>query len=129
MQNSLLNISPIDGRYSKITKELKNYFSESALIKYRIYIEIQYFMHLHQAKLPGLKKISKKELKKIEEIASKINEKDILKVKSIESVTNHDVKAVEYFIKEKFEKLKLQKHQEFVHFGLTSLPKPWMLPR
>ena len=120
MNNSLQNISPIDGRYSKITKELKNYFSESALIKYRIYIEIQYFIHLHQVKLPGLKKISKKELNKIAEIASKINNKDILKVKSIESVTNHYVKALEYFIKERFEKLKLKKYQEFVHFGLTS---------
>ncbi len=120
MDNSLHNISPIDGRYAKLTKELKNYFSEAALIKYRVYIEIQYFIHLYKIKLPELKKITRKELAKIAEIASKINEKDILDIKSIEKVTNHDVKAVEYFIKEKFRKLNIKQYQEFVHFGLTS---------
>ena len=120
MDNSLHNISPIDGRYAKLTKELKNYFSEAALIKYRVYIEIQYFNHLYKIKLPELKKITRKELAKIAEIASKINEKDILDIKSIEKVTNHDVKAVEYFIKEKFRKLNIKQYQEFVHFGLTS---------
>ena len=120
MNNSLNNISPIDGRYSKLTKELQNYFSESALIKYRVYIEIQYFIYLQNYGIDELKKISKKDLKKISEITSKINHKDILKIKSIEAVTNHDVKAVEYFIKQKFESLNLHDYQEFVHFGLTS---------
>tara|TARA_B100000427_G_C15469608_1_gene577877 strand:- start:90 stop:1430 length:1341 start_codon:yes stop_codon:yes gene_type:complete len=120
MNNSLNSISPIDGRYSQLTKELKNYFSESALIKYRVYIEIQYFIYLHEDQIPELKKISKKNLRKISEIATKLNEKDILKIKSIEAITNHDVKAVEYFIKEKFESLNLHDYQEFIHFGLTS---------
>ena len=120
MNNSLHNISPIDGRYSKLTKELNNYFSESALIKYRVYIEIEYFISLCEMGLPELKNIKKKELANIRKIASAIDTKDIKRIKNIESVTNHDVKAVEYFIKEKFDKLKLQTGKEFIHFGLTS---------
>ena len=120
MNNSLHNISPIDGRYSKLTKELNNYFSESALIKYRVYIEIEYFISLCEMGLPELKNIKKKELANIRKIASAIDTKDIKQIKNIESVTNHDVKAVEYFIKEKFDKLKLQTGKEFIHFGLTS---------
>ena len=120
MQNSLNNISPIDGRYSKLTEELKQYFSESGLIKYRVYIEITYFLHLCKIGLPELKEVSKKNLKDISDISFKISESDILKIKEIESITNHDVKAVEYFIKQKFQKLNLEQFQEFVHFGLTS---------
>ena len=120
MSQSLSNISPVDGRYSELTKDLKNYFSESALIKYRVYIEIQYFIALHKYQIPELKTLKQKEIKKIAEISSKIQEKDILEIKEIEKITNHDVKAVEYFIKDKFKKLKLNKFKEFVHFGLTS---------
>ena len=104
MTNNLNNISPIDGRYSKLTEELKNYFSESALIKYRVYIEVMYFIHLCDLNLPTLKDIKKKDLKSIKEIASKITNKDILQIKKIEATTNHDVKAVEYFLKRKFKK-------------------------
>ena len=120
MTDNLYNISPIDGRYSKLTQELKNYFSEAALIKYRVYIEIEYFKHLCDLNLPELKKISKKKIKSISNISSKISDLDINKIKKIEETTNHDVKAVEYFIKQKFQGLNLQEFQEFIHFGLTS---------
>ena len=120
MTNNLNNISPIDGRYSKLTEELKNYFSESALIKYRVYIEVMYFIHLCDLNLPALKDIKKKDLKSIKEIASKITNKDILQIKKIEATTNHDVKAVEYFLKRKFTELNVEKYQEYIHFGLTS---------
>jgi len=120
MLNSLKNISPVDGRYFKVTKELTNYFSEAALIKYRVYIEIKYFILLCELKLPQLKSITKKDIKKIESIYANIKDKDIVRIKKIESITNHDVKAVEYFIKERLEKLKLNKPKEFIHFGLTS---------
>ncbi|MAZ55877.1 MAG: adenylosuccinate lyase [Flavobacteriales bacterium] len=120
MNNSLNNISPIDGRYSKLTKDLTNYFSESALIKYRVYIEIAYFISLCKLRLKELKNISKKDITQIKKIASKINIQDINRIKEIEAITNHDVKAVEYFIKEKFDKLNLIDEKEFIHFGLTS---------
>ena len=120
MSDSLNKISPIDGRYYKVTQDLTNYFSEAALIKYRIYVEIEYFIGLSNLGLSELKKISKQDLNKIKEIYSKVNHTDIKRIKEIEHVTNHDVKAVEYFIKEKFEKLKLSTQKEFVHFGLTS---------
>ena len=120
MDSNLNNISPIDGRYSKLTKDLNDYFSESALIKYRIYIEIEYFIHLYKIGLNKLKHIKQKDLKKIKKISSEITEMDVKRVKEIEAITNHDVKAVEYFIKEKFEKLNLNTEKEFIHFGLTS---------
>ena len=85
MNNSLHNISPIDGRYSKLTKELNNYFSESALIKYRVYIEIEYFISLCEMGLPELKNIKKKELANIRKIASAIDTKDIKRIKNIEN--------------------------------------------
>ena len=118
MKKNINNISPIDGRYSKLTLELKNYFSEAALIKYRVYIEIEYFIYLCQIGLPELKNISKKDLNNILKITSEITEKDIIQIKKIESITNHDVKAVEYFIKRKFKKLHLDKYQEFIHFRI-----------
>jgi len=120
MNNSLNNISPIDGRYSKLTKDLNNYFSESALIKYRVYIEIAYFNSLCKLRLKELKNISKKDIIQIKRIASEINIQDINRIKDIEAITNHDVKAVEYFIKEKFDELNLIDEKEFIHFGLTS---------
>ena len=117
---SFLNqISPIDGRYGKSTRELSTFFSEHGLIKYRIKIEIYYFIKLCSV-IPSLKKIKSSELKKIESIYLKLSSNDIQKVKKIEKKINHDVKAVEYFIKEKFEKIGLKKYKEFVHFGLTS---------
>ena len=119
MINSLNNISPVDGRYAKNTEELSQYFSESALIKYRVYIEIEYILALSKIGLSELK-INKKNAQKIKNIFKNLNKKDILKIKKIESTTNHDVKAVEYFIKEKFDTLKLEKQKEFIHFGLTS---------
>ncbi len=120
MDYSLNNISPIDGRYSKITKNLNQYFSESGLIKYRLYIEIQYFIKLHQLGLPQLKSLKKSDIKLIENIYRKSTIKDIKRIKAIESITNHDVKAIEYYIKEKFDLLGLTQYKEFIHFGLTS---------
>ena len=120
MLHNLKNISPIDGRYSKLTQELNDYFSESALIKYRIYIELEYFIQLCEMDLDVFKSLTKKDIENIKSIYNNISEKDIERIKEIESITNHDVKAVEYFIKEKFEYFKLHHVKEFIHFGLTS---------
>ena len=120
MLHNLNNISPIDGRYSKLTKELNDYFSEASLIKYRVYIEIQYFIQLCKIDLNLFRSVTKKDMQNIESIYNHISEKDITRIKEIESITNHDVKAVEYFIKEKFEYFKLDHLKEFIHFGLTS---------
>lgn len=117
--NPLNAISPIDGRYSHLTTKLNNYFSESALIRYRVYVEIKYFLELCDT-IPSLKKITKTKKKEIKLIVEKITDSDIKRVKKIESKINHDVKAVEYFIKEKFKKLDLEKYIEYIHFGLTS---------
>lgn len=115
--NSLLAVSPIDGRYQKQLQSLSNYFSEFALIKYRISVEIEYFIALQKMKLLTLTSQQEKQLRAIVE---KFSMDDAKRVKEIEKTTNHDVKAVEYFIKEKLQKLKLSKLQEWVHFGLTS---------
>ena len=121
MENAALNnISPIDGRYQKITQSLQRYFSEAALIKYRVYVETEYFIALCRQGLPELSDISEEDLEGLERIYQDFSEKDALRVKEIESVTNHDIKAVEYFLKEKFDILELGKYKEFVHFGLTS---------
>ena len=112
-------ISPIDGRYSKSTKDLSIFFSEASLIRYRIKIEIYYFIELCKV-IPNLKKIKKNKLREVEKIYLNISDKDILKVKKIEKKINHDVKAVEYFIKEKFNEIGLKNYVEFIHFGLTS---------
>jgi len=112
-------ISPIDGRYSDKVKELIPFFSESALIKYRIFIEIEYFVRLCDV-LPELFSVSEDKIKVLRTRISRINEEDILKIKSIESKVNHDVKAVEYFIKDLFDEFGLSEYKEFVHFGLTS---------
>ena len=113
-------ISPIDGRYATITSELQDYFSESALIKHRIKVEIEYFISLCEFDLPQLKNFNKAYFSKLREIYSDFNVKDALDVKLIEKKTNHDVKAVEYFIKQKFNDLKISEYSEFIHFGLTS---------
>ena len=118
--NSLNAISPIDGRYRKKTESLSKYFSEESLIKYRLKIEIEYFIALCKIPLPELKNFNSKFFKKLRDIYTNFSQNDALKVKKLEIKTNHDVKAVEYFLKEKFYDLDLDKYNEFIHFGLTS---------
>lgn len=112
-------LSPLDGRYESKIEELKGYFSEQALIRYRVFVEIQYFLALTDI-LPELQDISNDDKFNIQEIAEKFNESDATFVKEVEKTTNHDVKAVEYFIKDEFRKLGLDAHLEFIHFALTS---------
>jgi adenylosuccinate lyase len=118
--NTLTAISPVDGRYRKKVEKLENYFSEFALIRYRVRIEIQYFIALCELPLPPLKSVSKTEIEKITRIETDFNMEDAWHVKDIEKITNHDVKAVEYFLKEKFGQIGLPSYTEFIHFGLTS---------
>ncbi|MBE9466719.1 MAG: adenylosuccinate lyase [Bacteroidetes bacterium] len=118
--NELTAISPIDGRYRDKVKELDIYFSEFALIKYRTLVEIEYFIALCDLPLPQLKKFDKENYTAIREVYRNFNLEDAKRVKEIEKVTNHDVKAVEYFLKEKFDVLALSDFKEFIHFGLTS---------
>ncbi|RCL71014.1 MAG: adenylosuccinate lyase [Cryomorphaceae bacterium] len=118
--NSINAISPIDGRYSNQTSNLQDYFSEKALIKYRLKIEIEYFIKLTEIKIDGLKSWRKSNNKLLRKIYTDFDEKNALEIKEIEKTTNHDVKAVEYFLKNKFKKLRFEKFSEFVHFGLTS---------
>lgn len=118
--NNLTAISPIDGRYRKKLEVLSNYFSEFALIKYRVFVEIQYFIALWELEIPQLSKLSKNSVKNIEQIFLGFSIEDAMYIKEIEEKINHDVKAVEYFIKDKFDELGLSKFKEFVHFGLTS---------
>ena len=117
---SLNAISPIDGRYSSKTAELNDFFSEKALIKYRLIVEIEYFISLCEFEIPQLKKFEKKKFEDLREIYLNFSDKDALEVKEIEKTTNHDVKAVEYFLKKRFKDLKLNEFVEFIHFGLTS---------
>ncbi|GGC11269.1 adenylosuccinate lyase [Dyadobacter sediminis] len=118
--NQLTAISPVDGRYYKQVSELSAYFSEYALIYYRVYVEIEYFIALCEIPLPQLAEFDKKKYASLRKIYEDFSEQDALHIKDIEKVTNHDVKAVEYFIKEQFEKLGIESCQEFIHFGLTS---------
>ncbi|CAL2079533.1 adenylosuccinate lyase [Tenacibaculum sp. 190524A05c] len=113
-------ISPIDGRYRNKVDQLTNYFSEEALIRYRVKVEIEYFIALCEIPLPQLQDINTDLFPELRKIYSEFTTEDALKIKEIESITNHDVKAVEYFIKEKFDALNLQQYKEFIHFGLTS---------
>ena len=113
-------ISPIDGRYRNTTEKLADYFSEAALIKYRVLVEIEYFIALCELPLPQLEKFDKSIYPSLRKIYKNFNEADAQQIKDIEKTTNHDVKAVEYFIKEKLEALKLNEQKEFIHFGLTS---------
>ncbi len=113
-------ISPVDGRYRKTTAKLADYFSESALIKYRVFVEIEYFIALCEAQIPGLESFDKNLYSQLRAIHQNFNDTDAQQVKDTESITNHDVKAVEYFIKTKFDELNLQPYKEFIHFGLTS---------
>ena len=118
--NELNAISPIDGRYRNKVQELSKYFSEEALIKYRILVEVEYFIALCEIPLPQLKAFSPKLFDKLRAIYKEFSSDDALVIKGIEKITNHDVKAVEYFIKEKFDELKIGEYKEFIHFGLTS---------
>lgn len=118
--SSLNAISPIDGRYRNKVNELAPYFSEEALIKYRVLVEIEYFIALCEIPLPQLQSIDTGIFDDLRNIYKAFSEEDALAIKNIESVTNHDVKAVEYFIKEKFDALNLSEYKEFIHFGLTS---------
>lgn len=118
--NPLSAISPIDGRYRKQLASLADYFSEQALIKYRIHVEIEYFIALCELPLPQLKELNQNSFEALRDIYRNFQESDATSVKEIEKTTNHDVKAVEYFIKKEFDRLGLSDFKEFIHFGLTS---------
>ncbi|MBF1402819.1 MAG: adenylosuccinate lyase [Prevotella histicola] len=119
--DTLTAVSPIDGRYRSKTECLADYFSEYALIRYRVRVEIEYFITLCELPLPQLKSFDSSLFKRLREIYSNFKETDAARVKEIEKITNHDVKAVEYFIKEEFDKIGgLEPYKEFIHFGLTS---------
>ena len=113
-------ISPIDGRYRNKTEALQHYFSEEALIKYRVQVEIEYFIALCEIPLPQLADFNTALFPDLQKIYQDFTAEDAQAIKDIEKTTNHDVKAVEYFIKQKFDALNLQKYKEFIHFGLTS---------
>jgi len=119
--NVLTAISPVDGRYRDKTVGLSVYFSECALFKYRVLVEVEYFISLCELPLPQLAAINKSEVFEVlRKIYHSFSEEDALRIKAIEKTTNHDVKAVEYFLKEVFNKLHLDQYKEFIHFGLTS---------
>ncbi|MDL2223366.1 adenylosuccinate lyase [Bacteroidales bacterium OttesenSCG-928-M11] len=119
--NALTAITPIDGRYNDKTSSLSEYFSEFALIRYRVLVEIEYFITLCEIPLPQLEKINLEELAlPLRKVYSEFSTKDAELIKEIEQTTNHDVKAVEYFIKKKFDDLGLEQYKEYIHFGLTS---------
>ncbi|MDR0983024.1 MAG: adenylosuccinate lyase [Culturomica sp.] len=113
-------ISPIDGRYRDKVEALADFFSEAALIKYRVIVEVEYFIALCELPLPQLKNFDPNLFAQLRDIYNNFDLEDAQKIKDTEKVTNHDVKAVEYFIKEKFDELNLQSFKEFIHFGLTS---------
>ncbi|MCI4443033.1 MAG: adenylosuccinate lyase [Lentimicrobium sp.] len=118
--NELNAVSPIDGRYRSKTSSLSKFFSEEALIKYRVLVEIEYFIALCEIPLPQLKDVNPNVFESLRNIYKNFSTEDALWIKETEKVTNHDVKAVEYFIKDAFEKLGLSQYKEFIHFGLTS---------
>ena len=117
---NLNSISPIDGRYLYKTKVLNKYFSEKALIFYRLKVEVEYFISLCKIGIPQLENFESKKFDELRKIYLKFSDEDAAEIKEIERVTNHDVKAVEYYIKQKFDNLNLTEYKEFVHFGLTS---------
>ena len=120
MISPLTAVSPIDGRYHSKTQQLSQYFSEFALIRYRAKVEIEYFIALCNIPLPQLKGIDTACFATLRGIYENFTETDAQRIKDIEAITNHDVKAVEYFLKECFDQLGLQQYKEFIHFGLTS---------
>ena len=120
MLTPLTAISPVDGRYRNKTEKLADYFSEQALIRYRIRVEVEYFIALCELPLPQLTGIDRSKFAALRALYLDFSDADARRVKEIESVTNHDVKAIEYIIKEKMDTLGLEAYKEFVHFGLTS---------
>jgi adenylosuccinate lyase len=118
--SALTAISPIDGRYRNKTAVLASFFSEEALIKYRVLVEVEYFIALCEANLPQLSGVNRTVFQELRKLYTHFTTEDALWIKETEKTTNHDVKAVEYFIKEKFEALGLSAYKEFIHFGLTS---------
>lgn len=120
MLTELNAISPIDGRYRSKTKALANYFSEEALIKYRVLVEVEYFIALCEYGIPQLKEVPASVFPELRKLYREFSMENALWIKEKEKITNHDVKAVEYFIKNAFDSLKLEKYKEFIHFGLTS---------
>ena len=118
--NLLTAISPIDGRYRSKVENLQLYFSEFALIKYRVLVEVEYFIALCELPLPQLAAFDHNLFKPLRDVVANFSIEDAQRIKDIEKVTNHDVKAVEYFLKEEFDKLNIQAYKEFIHFGLTS---------
>ncbi len=117
---TLTAISPVDGRYRRNTNELADYFSEFGLIRYRVLVEVEYFIALCELPLPQLKDVAKDTYPALRAMYEQFTEQDALTIKETEKTTNHDVKAVEYFIKDKFDQLGLSQYKEFIHFGLTS---------
>ncbi|MFA4831736.1 MAG: lyase family protein, partial [Patescibacteria group bacterium] len=121
MPSPLFALSPLDGRYTDKTEELCAYFSEGALIRYRVHVEVEWLIHLcNHAKLESTRRLTPAEVKFLKALYEKFTEKEAQKVKDIEKITNHDVKAVEYFIKEKIRKHSLKDLSEFIHFACTS---------
>ncbi len=118
--STLTAVSPVDGRYRRTCQGLSDYFSEAALIRYRVQVEVEYFIALCNLPIPQLKSIDKNLYDTLRNIYRNFSTEDALRVKDIEKVTNHDVKAVEYLLKEKFDALGLESFKEFIHFGLTS---------
>jgi adenylosuccinate lyase len=118
--NALTAIGPIDGRYRNKTEELAPYFSEWGLIRYRVQVEVEYFIRLCEIPLPELKDIDSKHFNTLRDIYKNFTQEDAARIKEIEKETNHDVKAVEYFLKERFHQLGLDSFREFIHFALTS---------
>ena len=116
----LTAITPIDGRYISKTSSLQAYFSEAALIKFRVHVEIEYFIALCNSSITQLNHFPSNKFSKLRDLYLNFKEEDAQRIKDIESITNHDVKAVEYFIKDEFDKLGLEEFKEFIHFGLTS---------
>ncbi len=120
MMSTLLNIGPVDGRYAKVTAPLQDYFSEQALIRYRVFIELEYFIALSEIPLPQLDHLTINDHDKIRAIFNNFSAKDASEVKNIEKTTNHDIKAVEYFVKQRLVDAGYDQLKEFVHLGLTS---------
>jgi len=120
MNDQLNSISPVHGRYFNKTESLRKYFSEKALIYYRLKIEVEYFIALCDLGIPQLKNFNKKKYNELRNIYLKFKIEDAIKIKEIEDITNHDVKAVEYYLKLKFEEIGISEYKEFIHFGLTS---------
>jgi len=118
--SQLSAVSPIDGRYRSKTSELDEFFSEYALIRYRLLVEVEYFLALCELPLPQLKNVDHKHFDELRALYEEFETEDALEIKAIESETNHDVKAVEYYLKRRFDEMDLASYKEFVHFGLTS---------